>query len=145
MKKIIVKNSGFVKLKGFNDFPDGNLVIAEAKKNVPIDIKRVYVINKLFNFKSKRGHHAHKKLEQIIFCVNGSFKIKLDDGTNEQVILMKDPSVGIILGKELWHKMFAFTSDCVIMVLANDYFNESDYIRSYDEFLKYIREKNNLK
>ena len=141
MKTIRVKHSGFVKLKSFNDFPDGNLVIAEAKKNVPINIKRVYVINKLFNLKSKRGHHAHKQLEQIIFCVNGSFKIKLDDGKDKQVILMNDPAVGIILGKELWHEMFSFTSDCVIMVLANGYYKESDYIRNYDDFLKYIQHK----
>ena len=141
IKKIRVKNSGFVKLHNFNDFPDGLLAIAEAKKNIPIEIKRVYFINKLFNQKSKRGHHAHKKLEQIIFCINGSFKIKLDDGAAQQTILLNDPSVGVILGKELWHEMSAFTSDCVILVLANDYFDEKDYIRSYDEFLRYIRRK----
>lgn len=141
MKKLIVKNSGFVKLKDFNDFPDGNLVIAEAKKSIPFDIKRVYFINKLFNDKSKRGHHAHKKCEQVIFCINGSFKIKLDDGVNSQVLTMKDPALGIILGASLWHTMFSFTSDCVILVLASKYFEADDYIRSYDDFLKFIREK----
>jgi hypothetical protein len=142
MKKLIVKNSGFVKLKSFNDFPDGNLIIAEAKKDIPFDIKRTYVINKLFNDKSKRGHHAHRKCEQVIFCINGSFKIKLDDGVNTQILTMEDPSLGVILGAGLYHKMFSFTSDCVILVFASEYFNEKDYIRSYDEFLKYVREKN---
>jgi hypothetical protein len=141
MKKLIVKNSGFVKLKDFNDFPDGNLVIAEAKKSIPFDIKRVYFINKLFNDKSKRGHHAHKKCEQVIFCINGSFKIKIDDGVNTQILTMKDPTLGIILGARLWHTMFSFTSDCVILVLASKYFDADDYIRSYDEFLKFVREK----
>ena len=141
MKKIRVKNSGIVKLKNFNDFPDGYLAIAEAKKNIPMDIKRVYFISKLFNQKSRRGHHAHKKCEQIIFCINGSFKLKLDDGTNQQIILMNNPSLGIILGKKLWHTMFNFSSDCVILVLANDYFDKNDYIRNYDGFLKYIEKK----
>lgn len=140
-KKIKVKNSGIIKLQFFNDFPDGNLVIGEGKKNIPFDIKRVYFINNLFNKKAHRGLHAHKKLEQIIFCVNGSFTLTLDDGTNRQKIRMDDPYYGIRLGTKLWHTMTKFSSDCVILVLANDYFKESDYIRNYDEFLKYAKRK----
>lgn len=139
VKKIKVKNSGLIKPQFFNDFPDGNLVIAEAKKNVPFNIKRVYFINNLFNKKARRGFHAHKKLKQIIFCVNGHFTLHLDDGKNKQKILMNDPCCGILLGSKLWHTMTKFSSDCVILVLANDYYDESDYIRTYDEFLKYIK------
>ena len=139
LKKIKVKNSGIVKLQFYNDFPDGNLVIGEVKKNVPFIIKRFYFINNLFNRKSTRGLHAHKKLEQIIFCINGSFTLTLDDGSNRQKIKMDDPYYGIRLGPKLWHTMTKFTSDCVILVLASDHFKESDYIRNYNEFLKYIK------
>ncbi len=139
IKKIKVKNSGVVKLKFFNDFPDGNLVIAEAKKNVSFEIKRVYFINNLFNKRSVRGKHAHKTLEQIIFCVNGYFKLHLDDGRNKQNIMMDDPYTGIQLGPRLWHEMSNFSSDCVILVLASDYFKEDDYVRHYGEFLSYIK------
>jgi len=139
IKKIKVKNSGIVKLQFYNDFPDGNLVIGEVKKNVPFIIKRFYFINNLFNRKSTRGLHAHKKLEQIIFCINGSFTLTLDDGSNRQKIKMDDPYYGIRLGPKLWHTMTKFTSDCVILVLASDHFKESDYIRNYNEFLRYIK------
>lgn len=137
--KIKVKNSGIFKCQFFNDFPDGNLVIAEAKRNIPFDIKRVYFINNLFNKRSVRGKHAHKKLEQIIFCVNGSFIIHLDDGKNKQNVKLDDPYTGIRLGPRLWHEMTNFSSDCVILVLASDYFKEDDYIRHYGEFLDYIK------
>lgn len=139
--KIKVKNSGVVKLQFFDDYPDGALYIAEAKKSIPFDIKRVYYINNLANPKAIRGKHAHKKLEQIIFCINGSFLLTLDDGTSKQKILMNNPSFGIRLGPKLWHTMTSFSKDCVILVLASDYFKEKDYIRDYDEFLKYIGKK----
>lgn len=139
IKKIKVKNSGIIKAQFFNDFPDGNLVIAEEGKSVPFNIKRVYFINNLFNKKSHRGFHAHKTLEQIIFCINGYFTLTLDDGKTKQKILMDDSYYGVRLGPKLWHTMTKFSSDCVILVLAAGFFKESDYIRNYDEFLKYIK------
>ena len=140
VRKIKVKNSGLIKLQVVDDFPDGNLVIGEANKSVPFSIKRVYYINNLYNRKAERGKHAHKRLEQIIFCVNGHFTLTLDDGENKQSILMNDPSYGIRLGPNLWHTMTKFSSDCVILVLANDHFNENDYIRNYQEFLNYVKQ-----
>ena len=138
--KIKVKNSGIIKLQFFDDFPDGNLVIGEARRNVPFDIKRVYYINNLFNKKSARGQHAHKKLEQIIFCVNGSFVLKLDDGAVKQKIVMDNPYWGVRLGPMLWHSMENFSSDCVILVLADGYFAEKDYIRDYSDFIKMAKQ-----
>ena len=141
VRKIKVKNSGIIKLQFFNDFPDGNLVIGESKKTIPFNIKRIYFINNLFNTKSVRGRHAHKKLDQIIFCINGSFVLSLDDGTDKQRITMNNPYCGVRLNAKLWHTMTKFSSDCVILVLTNDYFKEDDYIRDYDEFLRYIGRK----
>jgi len=137
--KIKVKNSGVVSLQFYNDFPDGNLVIGEALKNVPFAIKRLYFINSLFNKQAHRGLHAHKKLEQIIFCINGSFTLKLDDGKNKQSIKMDNPYYGVRLGPLLWHTMEKFSADCVILVLAADYYKESDYLRNYEEFKKFIK------
>jgi len=137
IKKLKIKNAEIVKLHFFDDSPDGNLVIAESKRNVPFEIKRVFFINSLFNKKAVRGEHAHKKLEQIIFCVNGKFTLHLDDSSNKQKIIMDNPYCGIRLGPKIWLKMTNFSNDCVILVLANDYFDESDYLRNYKEFLKY--------
>jgi len=96
-------------------------------------------INSLFNKKAHRGHHAHKKLEQVIFCINGSFVLRLDDGVRKQSLLMNDPCLGVKLGPKLWHTMEKFSSDCVILVLADDYYQESDYIRDYDAFKAYLK------
>jgi len=138
LPKIKVKNSGLIKLQFFNDFPDGNLVIGEALKNIPFPIKRFYAINDLFRREAQRGRHAHKKLEQVIFCLNGSFSLSLDDGRTKQQILMNSPYYGIRLGPKLWHVMSNFSKDCVILVVANNYFQESDYLRDYQKFLEYI-------
>lgn len=137
--EIKVKYSGLVELQFFNDFPDGNLVIGESNKNIPFDIKRIYYINSLYNKAAVRGKHAHKELEQIIFCVNGNFTLMLDDWNHKQKILMNNPASWIRLWPKLWHEMMEFSPDCVILVLANDYYNEKDYIRNYDDFLEYIK------
>ena len=139
VKKIKVKNASIIKLQFFNDFPDGNLVIGEEKKSVPFPIKRFYFINSLFNKKAIRGLHAHKKLQQIILCINGSFELHLDDGQTKQKILMNDPYTGVYLRAAVWRVMKKFSSDCVILVVASDYYRESDYIRDYQQFLKYIK------
>lgn len=133
-----IKNSGIVQLQFFRDPPDGDLFIAEAQKNIPFDIKRIYFINNLDNPQAIRGKHAHKKLWQVIFCINGSFELYLDDGVRQEKVTMDNPAQGIILGPELWHTMSGFSKECVILVLASEHYDEEDYIRNYDEFLAYI-------
>jgi WxcM-like, C-terminal len=154
MQKLKVKNSGIIKLQLVDGNPRGKLFIAESAKHIPFHIKRVYFINDLDNYlkstasnisqpktlkEPRRGEHAHHKLDQVIFCINGHFTLGLDDGTTKQKILMNDPAIGVRLGPKLWHSMEKFSKHCVILVFANDYYNESDYIRDYDEFLKVAR------
>ena len=141
-KKIKVKNSGIIKLQFVDDFPDGALVIGEAGKSVPFDIKRIYYITNLSNPKAIRGKHAHKKLEQYIFCVSGSFRLHLDDGKTKQNLTLDSPYYGVRLGSHLWHTMTKTSRDCVILVLASDYYDENDYIRDYKQFLEYVKEDN---
>ncbi|MBL7057745.1 FdtA/QdtA family cupin domain-containing protein [Patescibacteria group bacterium] len=138
MNQIKVNNSGIVNLQHYDDSPDGVLVIGESLRSVPFEIKRIYYITNFGDSVAIRGKHAHKELEQIIFCIHGSFLLHLDDGINKQDIIMDDPSVGIKLGNFLWHTMTKFSIDCVILVVASDYYSESDYIRDYKEFLKYV-------
>jgi len=132
-----VKQAGMVALQFVSDFPDGNLFIAEGFKHVPFEIKRVFFINCLANPDAIRGKHAHKTLEQILFCVAGSFVLHLDDGKTKQRITLNDPSWGIWLGPLLWHTMTSFSYDCVILALASGPFDEADYIRDYEMFLRY--------
>ena len=136
MDIIKVKHSGTVSLKRIVDDRDGTLCIMNSGKEIPFEIKRVYYINNLDSQSSIRGKHAHRQLQQVIFCINGSFTLTLDDGTVRQSIEMKHENEGIILGPMLWHTMHDFSSGCVVLVAASDYYDESDYIRDYDEFMK---------
>jgi len=138
-EKIKVKNSGYIDLPKIVDQRDGCLNIMEVGKSIPFDIKRVYYINHLEHCVSVRGKHAHKELEQVIFCINGSFTLGLDDGSTKQEIHMWKDNVGVILGKGLWHTMSNFSSGCILLVVASDLYNEDDYIRNYYEFLKYVK------
>ncbi|MCW7490379.1 sugar 3,4-ketoisomerase [Leptospira meyeri] len=138
MQEIIVKNSGYIQLKQFTDEREGSLTVAESNRDIPFEIKRTYYIIQKHASEITRGNHAHKETIQVIFCLNGSFVLHLDDGKNSQKIMMNNTHTGIILGKELWHSMESISSDCVMLVFASDYFDENDYLRKYDEFLEYI-------
>lgn len=120
------------------DHHDGKISVAESFRNIPFRIKRVYYIYDFDSEKSVRGYHAHKNLEQVLFCISGTVTLKLDDGFNTYEEEINEPHKGIFIGKHVWHTMRNFSDDCVVLVLASDYFNESDYIRDYDEFLNTI-------
>jgi len=135
---ILVRNCNFIELKQIVDEKDGVLSIAESSREIPFEMKRIYYIYGLAYPKALRGFHAHKKLEQVVFCINGSFKLMVDDGEVKQYFYLSDPNKGLYLGPELWHTMFEFTGDCIILVLASDYYDETDYIRDYDQFISLI-------
>lgn len=115
----------------------GQLVALEEIKDIPFKIKRVYY---MYETKDgvRRGYHAHKKLEQILICIHGSCKILLDNGSEKKVVPLEKPYEGLYVGNSVWREMYDFSDDAVLMVLASEYYDESDYIRDYDEFLKHI-------
>lgn len=140
---ILVKHSGVVILKRIVDERDGILCIAEMMKDIPFEAKRVYYISHLDQQASLRGKHAHHTLQQVIFCINGSFVLTLDDGERKQDVVMWREDVGVVLGPHLWHTMHSFSNGCILLVFASDYYNESDYIRNYQEFLKVVGKGDN--
>ncbi|WP_150468055.1 sugar 3,4-ketoisomerase [Francisella sp. SYW-9] len=115
----------------------GSLVSLEQNKNIPFDIKRVYYI---YDTRQdvRRGFHAHKNLQQVLVCISGSCKILIDDGNNKNNVLLNDPKRGLLISGLVWREMYNFSSDCVLMVLASDFYDERDYIRDYDLFLREI-------
>lgn len=115
----------------------GQLVALEELKDIPFKIKRVYYMYDTTSGVS-RGHHAHKKTEQVLICVNGSCKIQLDDGHNVEEVELDSPTKGLYVGPKMWHSMYDFTEGSVLMVVASEYYDENDYIRQYNEFLEYI-------
>ena len=117
----------------------GQLVALEENINIPFEIKRVYYMYDTIPGVA-RGHHAHKKLEQILICVHGSCKVLLDSGSEKEIVTLDRPNEGIYISNDTWREMFDFSEDAVLMVLASELYDESDYIRNYDEFLKYVRD-----
>lgn len=115
----------------------GQLYVMEGARNIPFDIKRAYYLVGTLKGVS-RGFHAHKELEQIAVCVSGSCKMLLDDGIQRTQVILDEPNKAICIDKMVWHEMHDFTEDCVLLVLASDYYDESDYIRSYEDFLKSV-------
>ena len=119
----------------------GQLIALEEFRDIPFRIKRVYYMYDTLEG-VVRGFHAHKSLEQILICIHGSCKIRLDNGRGEKkVIPLEKPYEGLYVSNDMWREMFDFSPDAVLMVLASELYDEADYIRDYDEFLKYIRER----
>lgn len=113
----------------------GSLIALEQDKNIPFEIKRVYY---LFNTVEgvRRGFHAHKNLSQVVIAVRGSCRFLLDDGKEKINLLLDNPAQGLLIESAIWREMYDFSEDCVLMVLANNFYDENDYIRNYDDFLK---------
>ena len=119
----------------------GQLIAIEEHKDVPFDIKRVsYMYDTGAGV--RRGYHAHRKLEQILICTHGSCKILLDNGSEKEIVPLDDPSKGLYIGNNIWREMFDFSPDAVLMVLASEYYDESDYIRNYNDFLEFVGKNN---
>lgn len=128
-----------VKLISFESLGDhrGSLVALEQNKNIPFEIKRIYYI---FDTKQGvvRGLHAHKALKQVAIALKGSCRFVLDDGMTKEEVILDCPTKGILIDSCLWREMHDFSENCVLMVLASEYYDESDYIRDYSEFLECV-------
>lgn len=118
----------------------GQLISLEEYKDIPFHIKRVYYMYDTLA-DVVRGHHAHKSLEQILICIHGSCKIRLDNGDEKKVVALEKPYEGLYIANNMWREMFDFSPDAVLMVLASEVYDESDYIRDYDEFLEFVGKK----
>lgn len=120
-------------LQLFSD-EQGSLVALEENNNIPFAIKRVYYI---FGTKPGvvRGVHAHRNLKQVAICLSGSCRFVLDDGIKREEIVLDCPTVGLIINDLCWREMHDFSSDCVLMVLADQPYDAADYIHDYQDFL----------
>ncbi|WP_216938317.1 MULTISPECIES: FdtA/QdtA family cupin domain-containing protein [unclassified Acinetobacter] len=115
----------------------GSLVVAEANRNIPFNIQRLYYIFAV-QPDVPRGFHAHKQLQQIGFCIQGSCKMLMDNGKEKQEVFIRQSNKGLLIPPMVWHEMHDFSENCILLVLASDYYDESDYIRNYDQFLKEV-------
>ena len=111
----------------------GSLMVLESNKNVPFNVKRIYYI---LDAKPDipRGFHAHKELMQLAFCIKGSCNMIMDNGIEKQQVRIDKSNIGLMIPPMVWHEMHDFSEDCVMLVLASDYYEDDDYIREYKEF-----------
>ncbi len=122
-----------ISLKKITDKTRGNLTVAEQATDVPFEIKRAYWIYDVPGGES-RGGHAHKSLKQLLIPVSGSFKVVLDNGLEKKEVLLNHPWEGLLLVPGVWRSLEDFSSGAVCMCLASEHYDESEYIRDYDEF-----------
>lgn len=116
----------------------GALIALEDQRNVPFTIRRVYY---LFGTTPgvRRGLHAHKHLIQLVISVKGSCRFLLDDGKERIELLLDNPAQGLLIESYVWREIYDFSDDCVLMVLANAHYDETDYIRDYNDFIEYAK------
>lgn len=121
--------------------PRGDLTFVEGRNHIPFDIRRVYY---LYNVPvdSERGGHAHRDLEQVVFALSGSFRMKIDNGQTKSEYWLRDPRKGLHISRLIWREMDAFSQGAVCMVLASHPYDEADYFRDYDDFLNAARNGN---
>lgn len=128
------------KLVNFQTLGDerGSLIAIEQGYNTSFEIKRVYYI---FNTKEGvgRGFHAHVNLKQMAIAVKGSCTFVLDNGNKREEVKLDNANQGLFIDGLIWREMKDFSSDCVLVVLASEHYDESDYIRNYDKFLEVVK------
>jgi dTDP-4-dehydrorhamnose 3,5-epimerase-like enzyme len=134
-----MKNINLVDVPSFGDHR-GTLCAFEAGQDIPFIIKRCYCIYHTEKGVS-RGYHAHKALKQMVICVSGSCRFLVDDGDTKENFILDSPNKGLLIEGLIWREMHDFSQDCVLIIFANEHFNESDYIRDYALFKSLSQKK----
>lgn len=137
LSKNTIASCKIIKIKTIPTIEAGELSFFEANKDIDFDIKRIYYISKAPEG-IRRGFHAHKHLKQVLFCPYGKIQLILDDGNTREEITLSDPSIGIVIDKPIWREMLWLEKNSVLVVAVSDYYDPSDYIRDYSEYIKFL-------
>lgn len=126
----------------FADLGDerGKLVVVEGGQAIPFDIKRVFYIYES-DSTVVRGQHANRESEFVLINVAGKSKVRITDGTEEFIVELNKPMMGVYIPKMIWKDMYDFSSDSVLLVLASTHYDGKEYIRNYDDYLKIMKEE----
>ena len=120
--------------------PRGNLTVVQAHTDVPFSIKRAYWVYDVPAGEC-RGGHAHKLCKEVLIALSGSFHVTVDNGEEQKTVLLNHPYQGLLIDTDVWRTLDDFSSGAVCLVLASEPFDEDDYIREYDDFLRYLADK----
>ncbi len=133
-----------VKMLSFPMYNDNGFVCVEGMNNIPFEIKRIFYIFGKGNVGTVRGKHSNRKSEFVLFNVKGRSKVKtIDEDRNEVIYELNEPNQAVYLPKMVWKEMYDFTEDSVLMVLTNEYYDSSEYIRDFNDFVDEMKAYNN--
>jgi hypothetical protein len=118
----------------------GTLAVLEGNRLIPFEIKRLYYLCDLSS-DSRRGCHAHRNLRQVMIALAGKFDVLLDDGMTRRVHHLDRPNLGLLIDRMVWREIYNFNPGSICLVVASDYYDESDYLRTYEEFLVRIKQE----
>ena len=113
----------------------GDITIFQKGSNLEFYVKRVYLIKGVPHNK-QRGHHAHRKLKQLLICLCGSVTVDLSDYSSSESFTLDNPDNGLYIFGPTWRVLREFSEDCILMVIASEDFDKNDYINDYSSFLK---------
>lgn len=139
MMKNSVYDCTIIELDRHHSDRKGNITVVENLITIPFEVKRVYYLYDVPGGES-RGAHAHKDLKQLIIAASGSFKVTLDDGKCKRTFFLNRPYQGLYVKPSIWRDLEDFSSGAVCMVLASEVYQNEDYIREYQEFIKFRQE-----
>jgi len=134
--KYSVSDCGIIELDRHHSQRKGDISVVENGKEVPFDVKRIYYLYDVPGG-ADRGGHAHKALYQLIVAASGAFTVELDDGTEKKAFTLNRPYQGLLVKPGIWRTLTDFSSGSICMVLASEKYDEKDYIRDYESFIKY--------
>ncbi|MHC1749544.1 MAG: FdtA/QdtA family cupin domain-containing protein [Cellulosilyticaceae bacterium] len=127
------------------DFPNlgderGNLVVIQSDTQLPFAMKRIFY---MYGSEKNvvRGQHANKKSEFVFVCLKGSCKVLIDTGNEKEIVTLDNPEQGLYLDKMVWKDMYEFTEDAVLLVLSNENYDANEYIRDYNDFIEFAKER----
>lgn len=133
------------KVIDFEVHPDerGKLTALSSNREIPFEIKRIYYTWDMPH-EAIRGGHAHRDLDEVVVCLHGSCDFVLDNGKETLTIHLDQPNRGLYIPAHLWRDFRNFSSDCVVILIASDYFHPEDHIKDYNEFLELVKEDLNV-
>ncbi|MEL1240093.1 sugar 3,4-ketoisomerase [Flavobacterium flavipallidum] len=132
---VTVYNCDLIQLRKIKD-RSGNITPVENSADIPFDVNRVFYLYDIPGGES-RGAHAHKECHQFLIAASGAFEVLLDDGKVKRQVLLNRPDIGLHIPPGIWASEVNFSSGAICLVLASHHYNETDYIRDYDQFLNY--------
>ena len=127
-------------LKELHAYEDkrGNLIAFEKGANCPFEVRRCFYIYDTKDGSVVRGAHANRRSEFMLIVIHGSCKVRIDTGKEKDEVLLDSPKTALYLNKMVWKEMFDFSDGAVLMVLSNEPYDEAEYIRDYDEYIKEV-------